>query len=140
MSRVFWDTNVFIYFFEAQDKLGPVARALRESMIKRGDQLLTSTMTLGEILVKPRQQGDLALCRKYEEVLKATSVIVPFDVEAARQYSEVRQNRGVKAPDAIQLACAAVAKVDLFITNDNRLHTLHIQGIQFIVPIDRAPL
>ena len=49
MSRVFWDTNVFIYFLEAQDKLGPVARALRETMLKRGDQLITSAMTLGEI-------------------------------------------------------------------------------------------
>jgi uncharacterized protein len=140
VSRVFWDTNVFIYLLEAPDKLGPVARALRESMMTRGDQLITSAMTLGEILVKPRQLGDLALCRKYEEALKATAVIVPFDIEAAKRYSEIRQNRGIKAPDAIQLSCAAAAKVDLFITNDNRLQTLHIPGIQFIVPIDRVPL
>ncbi len=140
MSRVFWDTNIFIYFFEAPDKLGPITRALRESMTTRGDHLYTSTMTLGEILVRPLQQGDLPLCRKYEEVLKAAAVIVPFDIEAAKLYSEVRQNRRVNAPDAIQLSCAAAAKVDLFITNDNRLHTLHVPGIQFIVPIDRVPL
>jgi hypothetical protein len=35
MSSVFWDTNVLIYFFEAQDKLGPVARALCQGMMKR---------------------------------------------------------------------------------------------------------
>jgi predicted nucleic acid-binding protein len=140
VSRVFWDTNVFIYFFEAQDKLGPVARGLRETMIKRGDQLVTSAMTLGEILVKPRQQGDLTLCRKIEETLKAISVVMSFDIEAARHYSELRQHRSLKAPDAVQLACAAAAKVDLFITNDNRLQSLHVPGIQFIVPIDRVPL
>jgi predicted nucleic acid-binding protein len=140
VSRVFWDTNVFIYFLEAQDKLGPVARALRETMLKRGDQLITSAMTFGEILVKPRQQGDAALCLKYEGALQATSKIVPFDVEAARHYSELRSHRGLKAPDAIQLSCAAAAKVDLFITNDNRLQSLHVPGIQFIVPIDRVPL
>jgi predicted nucleic acid-binding protein len=140
VSRVFWDTNVFIYFLEAQEKLGPVARALRETMLKRGDHLITSSMTLGEILVKPRQLGDLALCQKYESALKSTSTIVPFDVEAAKHYALLRQHRGLKAPDAIQLSCAAAAKVDLFITNDNRLHSLHVPGIQFIVPIDRVPL
>jgi predicted nucleic acid-binding protein len=140
VSRVFWDTNVFIYFLEAQDKMGPVARALRETMLKWGDHLITSAMTLGEILVKPRQQGDLALSMKYESVLQSTSKIVPFDVEAARHYSELRLHRGLKAPDAIQLSCAAAAKVDLFITSDNRLQSLHVPGIQFIVPIDRVPI
>jgi predicted nucleic acid-binding protein len=140
MSRVFWDTNVFIYFFEAQDKLGPIARALRESMMKRNDQLITSSMTLGEILVKPRQQGNLGLCQKYEDTLRATATILSFDIEAAKRYSELRQHRGLRAPDAIQLACAAAAKADLFITNDNRFHALHVLGIQFIVPIDRVPL
>jgi uncharacterized protein len=140
VSRVFWDTNVFIYLLEAQDELGPVARTLREKMLRRGDQLITSAMTLGEILVKPQQQGDMELCLKYESALQATSKIVPFDVEAARHYSSLRQHRGLKAPDAIQLSCAAAAKVDLFITNDNRLQLLHVPGIQFIVPIDRVPL
>lgn len=140
MSRVFWDTNVFLYFFEAQDNLGPVARALRETMLTRGDQLLTSAMTLGEILVKPRQQSDLALCAKYETAMRATSMILSFDVEAAKRYAELRQHRWLKAPDAIQLSCAASANVDLFVTNDDRLRTLHVPGIQFIVPIDRVPL
>jgi predicted nucleic acid-binding protein len=140
MSRVFWDTNIFIYFFEAQDKFGPIARALRESMMKRDDQLITSSMTLGEILVKPRQQGNLGLCQRYESILRVTATILSFDIEAARHYADLRQHRGLKAPDAIQLSCAAAAKVDLFITNDNRLHALHVRGIQFIVPIDRVPL
>lgn len=140
MSRVFWDTNIFIYFFEASDKLGPVARALRERMLKRGDQLITSTMTLGEILVKPLQQGEPEMGRKYEAALRAAASILPFDVEAARNYAQLRLNRTLKAPDVVQLACAAAARVDLFITNDNRLHDLHVPGIQFIVPIERVPI
>ncbi len=140
MSRVFWDTNVFIYFLEAHDTLGPVTRAVRERMMKRDDRLITSSMTLGEILVKPLQQGNRELCQRYENALKATATILSFDIEAAKRYSELRQHRGLKAPDAIQLSCAAAAKVDLFITNDNRLQSLHVPGIQFIVPIDRVPL
>jgi hypothetical protein len=37
------------------------------------------------------------------------------------------------------LACAAAASFDLFITNDARLQSKHVQGIQFVVSLDRAP-
>jgi hypothetical protein len=40
----------------------------------------------------------------------------------------------------MQLACAASAGVDLFITNDARLHSKQIHGIQFIVPLERVPI
>jgi predicted nucleic acid-binding protein len=43
-------------------------------------------------------------------------------------------------PDAIQLACAAAAGIDLFITNDDRLSKFHVQGIHFITGLDQAPI
>jgi hypothetical protein len=38
------------------------------------------------------------------------------------------------------LACAANASVDLFVTNDERLQGKHVDGIQFIVPLERVPI
>ena len=46
----------------------------------------------------------------------------------------------VKPADAIQLACAAAAKVDLFLTNDVDLTQKTIPEIPFLTTIDRAPL
>jgi len=140
MSRVFWDTNLFIYLFEGTGATGRTVRDLRAAMLERGDQLFTSTLTLGEILVKPLEKGEAELARKYEEALTATSSMLPLDVKAARIYARLRLDRSLRPPDAIQLACAAAAGVDLFITNDARLHAKHVEGIQFIVPLDRAPL
>jgi predicted nucleic acid-binding protein len=140
MSRIFWDTNLFIYLFEGQGPLSRRVVALRESMLTRGDQLLTSTLTMGEILVKPIEHGDAELSKKYEETLAATSLMIPFDLKAAKIYASLRGDRSLRAPDAIQLACAAGAGVDLFITNDTRLHAKQIVGIQFIVSLERAPL
>lgn len=140
MSRVFWDTNLFIYLFEGWGNLSERVRNLRRVMLARGDQLMTSTLTLGEILVKPRERGDEELSRKYEEAITATSLLLPFDVKAARIYATLRCDRSLRAPDAVQLACAAAAGTDLFITNDARLQSKHVEGIQFIVPLDRAPL
>jgi predicted nucleic acid-binding protein len=139
MSRVFWDTNLFIYLFEDQGSFYEQVVRLRKAMLARGDRLLTSTFTLGEVLVKPIKQKNERLIRKYTEAILTTAVTVNFDLKAARIYGELRCDRSLRPPDAIQLACAAAAAVDLFITNDERLHSKHIEGIQFIVPLARAP-
>jgi predicted nucleic acid-binding protein len=139
MSRIFWDTNVYIYLLEDYRPWSALAANLRNKMLDRGDQLVTSTLTLGEILVKPTAAGDTALCRKYVQRLTSASLIIPFDVEAAKRYAVLRCDRSLRSPDAIQLACAGIARVDLFITNDNRLHGIRVAGVQFIVPLDRVP-
>ena len=83
-------------------------------MLEREDELCTSTLTLGEVLVKP------------------------LDRDAARRYAEIRLTRGIRPPDAIQLACASRAGVDLFITNDDRLSRLTIPGIRVLASLDHA--
>ncbi len=140
MSRIFWDTNLFIYLFEGADARADRVAALRQRMQQRRDQLYTSTLTLGEVLVKPVERGDDELRQRYESALTDSVHLVPFDREAARRYAEIRQDRAVRAPDALQLACAAAAHVDLFITNDDRLSRNTVPGIQFIVSLDRAYL
>jgi predicted nucleic acid-binding protein len=140
MSRIFWDTNLFIYLFEGYGELSERTKSLRERMVQRGDQLLTSTLTLGELLVKPMEKRAIGLCQRYEQALSATAILLPFDTKAALQYARLRCDRSIRPADAIQLACASVAQVDLFITNDERLQTKHIDGIQFVVSIEGAPI
>lgn len=140
MSRIFWDTNIYIYLLEDYGPWTQLATNLREKMLDRQDQLVTSTLTLGEILVKPTAAGATDLCRKYVQRLTAISLMIPFDVEAAKRYATLRCDPSLRSPDAIQLACAAIARVDLFVTNDNRLHGKHVAGVQFIVPLDRVPI
>jgi predicted nucleic acid-binding protein len=140
MSRIFWDTNLFIYLLEDYGKLSKAVVDLRKNMLSRGDQLLTSALTLGEILVKPAEQANEELCRKYEEAITRASLVLPFDLKAARLYSSIRCDRSVRAPDAVQLACAGGAVVDLFVTNDRRLQKKRVDGIQFIVSLDEAPV
>ena len=140
MSRIFWDTNLFIYLFEDYGPLSEAVGQLRSKMLDRGDQLLTSTLTLGEILVKPIERKDAARCQKYERTISTVAALVPFEVKAAKLYAALRSERSLKAPDAIQLACAASASVDLFITNDDRLSRKGVPGIDFITSLSRAPL
>jgi predicted nucleic acid-binding protein len=138
MSRIFWDTNLFIYLLEGAPVRLEQIRSLSRRMIDRNDRLYTSTLTLGEVLVKPLQRGDETLRQAYEDTLSRSTVLLPFSAEAARLYASIRHDRTIRAPDAIQLACAAQARVDLFITNDDRLNRAAVPGIQFIVSLDRA--
>jgi len=141
LSRIFWDTNLFIYWLEDQgDPARHVAR-LRQRMKERGDQLCTSTLTLGEVLVKPLEKQQTDLVERYGAMLLHGPVmLIPFDRECARIYAQVRKDRSIRAPDVIQLACAGRAGCDLFITNDERLSRKVVPGVQFIVPLNRAYL
>ena len=139
MSRVFWDTSLFVYLVEGHGRAKQVA-ALRQRMIEREDELLTSALTLGEVLVKPMEAGNQELQQRYENVITAGATVLPFDARAAPRFAEIRRDRSIRAPDAIQLACASMAGVDLFITNDDRLSRKRVRGIHFIQPLDNAML
>ena len=134
MSRVFWDTNLFVYLLEGAEFAARV-RQVRSRMLERGDQLVTSALTLGKLPVKPREL--FAITRRRFDRLPP---FCRFDAACAAHYAALRADRAVKAPDAIQLACAATGGVDLFITNDDRLSRKHVPGVKFITSLARAYL
>jgi predicted nucleic acid-binding protein len=139
LSRIFWDTNLFIYLLEGAGDSFQLVRKLLDRMAERRDELLTSTLTLGEVLVKPLEIGRSDLAERYERFLDSPGVrIVPFDREGSRIYARIRQDRSIRPPDAIQLACAAAAGTDLFITNDARLSRKTVAGVQFIAPLPQV--
>ena len=138
MSRLFWDTHLFIYLLEDRDELSDRVHALRRRMIERRDQLCTSTLTLGEILARPAAAGRPDLVERYEAALAPPAVLlIPLDRAGAKIYARLWQE-GLRPPDAIQLSCAAQAGCDLFITHDERLSRKVVPGVQFIVSLDRA--
>jgi predicted nucleic acid-binding protein len=138
VSRIFWDTNLFIYLIEDYRDLSERVMNLRKRMVERGDELYTSALSVGEILIKPLETGNEVLARRYESALVSGAVIIPFDLEPARLYASIRKDRTIRPPDAIQLACASHARVDLFITNDERLSTKSVPHVHFVSSLQRA--
>jgi predicted nucleic acid-binding protein len=126
-----------------EDK-GALAERVEElwrGMKSRGDHLYTSALTLGEVLVKPSGDGAIALGQEYQRLLRHPKItVLPFDVSVAPYYARVRADRSIRPPDAIQLAIASAAEIDLFITNDERLGRKNIAGIKFITSLNRAPI
>ena len=128
---------VFAYLLEGHPVFEPRVRAAYDAMVQGGDQLCTSVFTLGELLVLPRRRADQTAITAITDFLRSGEVeIIPFNWGAAEQYSILRADTRVKAADAIHLACAIEARVDLFLTNDQELRRLRIPRIPFIVGLD----
>jgi predicted nucleic acid-binding protein len=141
MSRVFLDSNLFIYQLEDLGPRGHRANFIFERLSRRKDTILTSALSVGEVLVKPLRTGNRALETKYRDLLREPEVkVLAFDRPAGEIFARIRRDRAIKAPDAIQLATAASAGCDLFITNDDRLTAARVPGIQFIASMERAPV
>lgn len=126
--RVFWDTNLFIYLWEDS-----AARARMESLVAwqsaHEAEVVTSCLTLGELLVRPLQRRRDDLVAQYTGAF-AQIHLLEFDRNAAFRFAQLRATYPrLAAPDAVQLACAASAGIDLFVTNDRRLSRMHIAGI-----------
>ena len=140
MSRVYWDTMLFIYWLEDHPDYAGEMKRILSRMASRGDRLCSSAFGLGEVLVGAKQRDDRHLAETVRTTMRPPRVeLLPFDAAAAEHYADIRARHRTKSPDAIHLACAASAGVDLFLTNDAALARLDVPGIRFIAGLD-APV
>jgi len=137
VSRIYWDTMLFIYWLEDNPQFAKRVDAIRSRMQERNDQLLTAALTFGEVLAGVYRKGASALAGETKRLLQSVvSEVVPFTVDTADRYAQIRGSLGLPAADAIHLASAAQAGTDLFLTNDKRLVGKFVPGVQFIASLD----
>ena len=137
MSRIYWDTMLFIYWLEDHPQFARRVGAIRARMEERQDQLITGAFTFGEVLAGIYRRGSGDLARESKRLLESVvSEVVPFDLETADHYAQIRGTFSIPPADAIHLASAAQAGTDLFLTNDKRLVGKFVPGIQFIASLE----
>jgi uncharacterized protein len=137
MSRIYWDSMLFIYWLENNPRYAVRIQQIRDSMKRRADQLCTSAFTVGETLVGFHKRNDLETAQRVRAFFVDGSMeIIPYTIDIADSYAEIRARLRVSSADAIHLACAARAGIDLFLTNDNDLIGQLVPGIQFIAGLD----
>ncbi|MGA7684594.1 MAG: PIN domain-containing protein [Terriglobales bacterium] len=137
MSRVYWDTMLFIYWLEDHPQFAKRVDAIHSRMAERDDRLITGAFTFGEVLAGAYRKGAPKLADESRRMLQSVvAEVVPFTIETADRYAQIRGSLGIAPADAIHLACAAEAGTDLFLTNDKRLLGKIVPGIQFIASLD----
>jgi uncharacterized protein len=128
---------IFIYLLEDHRVYAPKVERIQKRMQERRDRLYTSVFTFAENLVGPIRNHEPEKATILRSFFQGDQVeLIPFTPETAEIYAKIRAHTPVSAPDAIHLASAAHAGIDMFLTNDLRLHKLQIPGIQFIAGVD----
>jgi predicted nucleic acid-binding protein len=136
--RVAADTVAWIHFIEDHPKYGPVVAPLFERADGGALTLVTSALTLLEVLVVPFRVGDLALAERYEMLLTRSRGVelVDVDREVLRGAAGLRARFPVRTPDAIQIATALSRRCSVFVTNDRRIPA--VPGLRIVCLDDVA--
>jgi uncharacterized protein len=137
MSRIYWDTMLFIYWLEDHPRYSARVQEILQKMAARKDQLCTSSLAVGETLAGFYKRGAIETANQVRDFFQHGAIdVVPYTLEIADLYANIRASQGVSSADAIHLACAASAGTDLFLTNDKNLVGKFVPGIQFIASLD----
>ena len=117
------DTAVFIYFMEEDPRFLPLIEPLFGEADAGARELVTSALTLLEVLVVPYRVGDRLLADRYEQLLTRSRGIRVIDLsrDQLRDAAQLRAATGVKTPDALQLVAAIGSGCSAFVTNDRRI-------------------
>jgi predicted nucleic acid-binding protein len=124
------DTAVFIYLIEEDPRFLPLLEPLFREADRGSRELVTSALTLLEVLVVPYRAGNHLLADQYEALLTRSRGIRVVDLsrEQLRAAALLRATTGIKTPDALQLSAAIGARCGTFLTNDRHLPS--VPGLQ----------
>jgi predicted nucleic acid-binding protein len=117
------DTAIFIYLIEEHPRFLPAIVPLFREADQGKRELITSALTLLEVLVVPYRAGNRLVAERYEALLTRSRGIRLVEVsrDQLRAAAQLRAATGVKTPDALQLVAAIGGGCTAFLTNDRRL-------------------
>ena len=120
------DTAIFIYFIEDHPQFVPLLEPLFREADEGRRELVTSSLTLLEVLVVPYRSGDHLLADRYENLLTRSRGVRVTEIsrDHLRAAAQLRAATGVKTPDPLQLVAAMAAGCTSFLTNDRDLPTI----------------
>jgi predicted nucleic acid-binding protein len=132
------DTVAFIYFLEDNRIYAPVLDPLFREADDGRRHIVTSALTLLEVLVIPYRLGQLTLAGRYEALLTRSRGVrmVELGREQLRGAANLRALHRLHTPDAMQIAAALTHRAVAFVTNDRRLPD--IPGLRIIQLADVA--
>ena len=117
------DTAVFIYYIERRPEYAEAVRPIFQAYSRGEIEIVTSSITLLEVLVKPYRAADPKLALDYEDILTRSDGLRMIDVDRGQLMfaARLQAHHGLKKPDALQIAAALTTGCSAFITNDKRL-------------------
>ncbi len=120
IRRLYVETAPLIYYVEENQTYVAAMHAIFEAVEKIPIEVVSSVLTLKEVLVQPLKQGNNSLEQEYRDILlhsrgfRLHEVTAPIAESAAR----LRAQYNLRTPDAIHVATALDSGCGAFLTND----------------------
>jgi predicted nucleic acid-binding protein len=130
---VYVDANCVIYRVEMIQPYLAASQPLWDALDANLQDVVTSELSLLEVLVKPIRLGDAVLEGLFTGTLYGTPGLssIPITQRILREAAQLRANTGLKTPDAIHAATALTVGCSLFVTNDSAFR--RVPGLQVAV-------
>jgi predicted nucleic acid-binding protein len=122
-STVGLDTAPLIYFIEENPLYLASLRRFFAAVDQGHFSVVTSILTLTEVLIHPLRQGNYRLAADYRRILLHANHIntLPLSAEIAEEAARLRARHNLRTPDSVQIATAITAGATSFLTNDSQL-------------------
>lgn len=120
-ARIYLDTNALIYAVEDTSERAALLNALLDASIRHTSAcLVTSELSLAELLVKPLRAGQDDLVQRYHVLVRTSDWldVYPVNRPVLIRAGEIRAGSKLKIPDAIHLATAQLVGCTYFLTGD----------------------
>ncbi len=123
------DTSIFIYYIEKNNTYFNLVKAIFEKSRQSNNsiKIVTSTITLIEVLTKPISEEREDLANKYKDILLTSPgiSILELNNDIAELAAKLKSKyRFLRTPDAIQIATSIYTNADLFLSNDKKLDNI----------------
>ena len=121
-----FDTVPLIYYIEENPNYSKVVDPFFEAIAHSEFKVVTSIVTLLEVLVHPIRNDNTILAQKYRDLLFDTEglSIMVLDQEIAEEAARLRASYNIRTPDSIQMATAVSVGASFFLTKDTHLPSL----------------
>lgn len=121
-----FDTVPLIYYIEENPNYSKVVDPFFEAIAHSEFKVVTSIVTLLEVLVHPIRNDNTILAQKYRDLLFDTEglSIMVLDQEIAEEAARLRASYNIRTPDSIQMATAISVGASFFLTKDTHLPSL----------------
>jgi predicted nucleic acid-binding protein len=138
-GSVYLDANAFIYSYE---RIEPYRTLLEPVWLGAGPHaydIITSELTLLDVLVAPIKQGNATLQAGFKRLLLRSKHVrsVRISRSVLERAGALRAETGLKTPDAIHAATALMARCALLLTNDSAFR--RVPGLNVTVLRDLLP-
>jgi predicted nucleic acid-binding protein len=121
--RLYFDANTVIQIVEQSDAAATPFADVLAGAVQRGLAILTSELTLAEVLIKPLRDQDFNLIVGYNNLLSGGNSgeihTIPVSREILGRAARIRNRKqSIKLPDAIHIATAEHTGCSYIFTGD----------------------